>query len=95
MKIIVSLIALSLFTGCAALSPWPVTPYNNVYRDTQLMENEKPYVLDLGDEKIIVEPTWEKNTRSYSKNYKPMNYNNSNKYYRYKDGQLYEINKSK
>jgi hypothetical protein len=95
MKIIMSLFAVSLLSGCAVFNPWPITPYNNVYRDTQIMEQEKPCVLDLGDEKIIVESTWSKNTRGYSKNYKPMNYNISNKYYRYQDGQLHEIKVAK
>jgi len=72
-----------------------MTPYNSVYRDTELMEKEKPYVLDLGEEKIIVESRWFKNTKCSSKNYKPNNYNVLSKYYRYQDGELHEIKKVK
>ena len=80
-----------------------MTPYNNVYKETQtmefnskLMELQKPYILDMGEEKIIVEPTWTKNTTTIdSKYYKPNDYRNTNKYYRYENGELHEIEKAK
>jgi len=94
MRILIGLISLLLLSGCAVFNPNPMTPYNGVYRDTELMEKEKSYVLDLGDETIIVESEWSKNTRRPSKHYQPNTYNISTKYYRYEDGQLHEIKKA-
>ena len=86
MKIIIALLSLTLLSGCALLNPTPFAQlhYNNTYLHGELIEHEKPYILDLGDEKIIVKTKWE-----HTQEYKVIHI--SDTYYRYVDGKLQEI----
>ena len=84
MKTMISLVLLTILSGCAALNPNPFAKYNSAYLESKIIELEAPKVLDLGDEKLVVKSDW-----NHEKPFRAQHV--SDTYYRYVDGKLQEI----
>ena len=82
-KILLILTTIPFINGCALIRDLPLSSHNNNYIYAKLVEHEKPYSVQVGDESILVAPDVYMND-----DYK---LSRRDKFYRMEDGVLIEI----